>query len=83
MPYEISLHRDPDTGRDRYTVVAGPGLREGEQHELTEWLLAAAQNPTADFAVDLTDAPEPSSELSEALAIVGAKHLAGLGHAES
>jgi hypothetical protein len=83
MPYEISLHRDPETGLDRYSIIAGPELGAGEQHELTEWILAASQNPTAAFAVDLSDAPDPSRELLEALAVVRAEHLAGLGHAES
>jgi hypothetical protein len=83
MPYEISLERDPDTGLDRYTIVPGPEFHEAEQRELTAWLLAASQNPTAAFAVDLSNAPEPGAELSAALAVVGAEHLAGLGHAES
>jgi uncharacterized circularly permuted ATP-grasp superfamily protein len=83
MPYEISLHRDPETGLDRYSIVAGPTLGEAEQHELTEWLLAASQNPTAAFVVDLSGAPELTGELCEALAVVGAEHLAGLGHTES
>jgi hypothetical protein len=83
MPYEISLDRDPETGLDRYSIVVGPELRGSEQHELSEWLLAASQNPTAAFAVDLSDAPELGRELVEALAVVGAEHLAGLGHAQA
>ena len=83
MPYEISLDRDTETGLDRYTIVAGPGFGVREQHELSDWLLAASQNPTASFAVDLSGAPEPSPELTAALAVVGAEHLAGLGHTES
>jgi hypothetical protein len=83
MPYDISLDRDPETGLDRYTIVAGPDFGDAEQGELTAWLLAASQNPTAAFAVDLSDAPEPGRDLLDALAVVGAEHLAGLGHAES
>jgi hypothetical protein len=81
MPYEISLDRDPETGLDRYTIVPGPDFDAGDERELTEWLTAAAQNPTAAFAIDLSNVPEPGAELTAALAVVGAEHLAGLRHA--
>ena len=83
MPYEISLDRDTDTGRDRYTIVVGPGLTRAEARELSDWLLAAAQNPTASFAVDFSGEAELPSELAAALAVVGAEDLAGLGYAKS
>jgi hypothetical protein len=78
MPYEISLDRDPETGLDRYTIVPGPDFDDGDERELTEWLTAAAQNPTATFAIDLSNVPEPSRELTAALAVVGAEDLARL-----
>jgi hypothetical protein len=81
MPYEISLDRDPETGLDLYTIVPGPDFDSGDERELTDWLTAAAQNPTAAFAIDLSNVPEPGAELTAALAVVGAEHLAGLGHA--
>ena len=81
MPYEISLDRDPETGLDRYTIVPGPDFNRRDERELTEWLTAAAQNPTATFAVDLANVPEPSDGLAEALAVVGAEDLAGLRYA--
>jgi hypothetical protein len=83
MPYEISLDRDPETGLDRYTIVLGHDFNGADSRELTDWLLAAAQNPTASFAVDSSAAVRPSSELSAALAVVGAEDLAGLGYAKS
>jgi hypothetical protein len=83
MPYEISLDRDTETGLDRYTIVVGPGLTSAESRELSDWLLAAAQNPTASFAVDLSNGPAPEPELAAALAVVGAEDLAGLGYAKS
>jgi len=83
MPYEISLDRDPDTGLDCYTIVVGRDFDDADSRELTDWLLAAAQNPTASFAVDLSKVPAPSDELAEALAVVGAEDLARLGHAQS
>jgi hypothetical protein len=83
MPYEISLDRDPENGLDRYTIVLGPDFRRADSRELTDWLLAAAQNPTASFAIDRSRVPEPDRELDEALAVVGAEDLAGLGYAKS
>ena len=83
MPYDISLDRDPDTGLDRYTIVPGADLSEAEAHELADWLLAAAQNPTASFAIDLSDVPEPAGELLAALAVVGAEDLARVGGVKS
>jgi hypothetical protein len=82
MPYEISLHRDPETGLDRYTIVVDADLSRADSRELVDWLLAAAQNPTASFAVDISDVREPSEELMSALAVVRAEHLVGLGHAK-
>ena len=83
MPYEISLDRDTETGLDRYTIVVNADFDDADSRELTDWLLAASQNPTASFAVDLSSAPAPSRELSAALAVVGAEDLAGLGNAKS
>jgi hypothetical protein len=83
MPYEISLDRDPDTGLDRYTIVLGHDFGRADSRELTDWLLAAAQNPTASFVVDASRAPAPSSDLVAALAVVRAEHLAGLGYTKS
>lgn len=83
MPYEISLDRDPETGLDRYTIVASGPMSRAESRELGDWLLAAAQNPTASFAVDLSAVPEPGADLLAALAVVGAEDLAGLGHAKA
>jgi hypothetical protein len=83
MPYEISLDRDPDTGLDRYTVVVAGELSQAESRELSDWLTAAAQNPTASFAVDLSDAGEVANDLRAALSVVGAEDLAGLGYTQS
>ena len=82
MPYEISLDRDPETSLDRYTIVPGPLFDDADEHELTEWLTAAAQNPTATFAIDLTNVPDPGEELKDALAVVGAEDLSGLRYAK-
>jgi predicted aspartyl protease len=81
MPYEISLERDIDTGLDRYLIVPSEEFDSGDERELSDWLMAAAQNPTASFAIDLSHVGEPGEELRAALAVVGAEHLAGLGHA--
>ena len=81
MPYELSLERDIDTGLDRYLIVPGEEFDAGDERELSDWLMAAAQNPTASFAIDLSNVGEPGEELRAALAVVGAEHLAGLGHA--
>jgi hypothetical protein len=81
MPYEISLERDLETGLDRYLIVLGEDFGRADERELGEWLIAAAQNPTAAFAVDFSKAGEPGEELRTALAVVGAEDLAGLGHA--
>jgi hypothetical protein len=83
MPYEISLDRDPENGLDRYTIVLGPGFARADSRELSDWLLAAAQNPTASFAIDTSNGPEPGPELAAALAVVGAEDLARLGYAKS
>lgn len=83
MPYEISLDRHPETGLDRYTIVPDAGFDDAEACELSDWLLAAAQNPTATFAIDLSNVAEPTAELVTALAVVGAEDLAGLGYAKS
>jgi hypothetical protein len=83
MSYEISLDRDPETGLDRYTIVLAADFGRADARELTDWLMAASQNPTASFAVDLSKAPEPGRELATALAVVGAEDLAGLGYAKS
>jgi hypothetical protein len=83
MPYEISLDRDAENGLDRYTIVLGPDFGRADSRELTDWLLAAAQNPTASFAIDRSRVAEPDRELDEALAVVGAEDLAGLGYAKS
>jgi hypothetical protein len=81
MPYEISLERDLENGLDRYLIVPGDDFDSGDERELSDWLLAAAQNPTASFAIDLSHVGEPGHELRAALAVVRAEHLAGLGHA--
>jgi hypothetical protein len=83
MAYEISLDRDPDTGLDRYTIVLAADFSDADSRELTDWLQAAAQNPTASFAVDASRAGRPTSELAAALAVVGAEDLAGLRYAKS
>jgi hypothetical protein len=83
MPYEISLDRDLETGLDRYTIVLDEDFSRADSRELADWLRAAAQNPTASFAIDLSRAPEPDAYLREALAVVGAEDLAGLGYAKS
>ena len=54
MPFPISLERDLETGLDRYVVVAQDGFGTADARELCDWLVAAAQNPTAAFKVDLT-----------------------------
>ena len=54
MPFPITLERDSETGLDRYVVVAPKGFGIADAHELSDWLGAAAQNPTASFAVDLS-----------------------------
>ena len=83
MPYEISLERDTETGLDRYVIVLNDHFDDADSQELSDWLLAAAQNPTASFAIDHSRSGEPSSELAAALAVVGAEDLAGLGYAKS
>jgi hypothetical protein len=83
MTYEISLDRDLETGLDRYTIVLGADLDDADSRELTDWLLAAAQNPTASFAVDTSSVARPPGELVAALAVVGAEDLTGLGYAKS
>jgi hypothetical protein len=84
MPYEISLDRDMETGLDRYTIVLGEDFSRADSRGLADWLRAAAQNPTASFAVDLSAARRPpGAELLDALAVVGAEDLAGLGYAKS
>jgi hypothetical protein len=80
VPYEISLDRDMENGLDRYTIVVAPGFTSAESRELADWLLAAAQNPTASFAIDFSNGHEPDRELSTALAVVGAEYLARLGY---
>jgi hypothetical protein len=64
MPFPISLERDTETGLDRYVVVAPKGFGLADAHGLCDWLGAAAQNPTATFAVDLT-ALAPDSRAAE------------------
>jgi hypothetical protein len=54
VPFPITLERDSETGLDRYVVVAPKGFGIADAHELSDWLGAAAQNPTAAFAVDLS-----------------------------
>jgi hypothetical protein len=81
MPYDISLERDTENGLDRYLIVPGDDFSRDDERELSDWLLAAAQNPTATFAIDLSGIQRPSDELRAALAVVGAEDLARLGHA--
>ena len=57
MPYEISLDRDLERGLDRYTIAIREGFDGAAANELGDWLAAAAQNPTAVFAIDVTRAP--------------------------
>ena len=57
MPYEISLDRDLERGLDRYTIAIGEGFDGAAANELGDWLTAAAQNPTAVFAIDVSRAP--------------------------
>src|SRR5690348_422893 len=57
MPYEISLDRDLERGLDRYTIAIGEGFDGAAANELADWLAAAAQNPTAVFAIDVSRAP--------------------------
>jgi hypothetical protein len=83
MPYEISLERDHETGLDRYVVVLGEGFGRHDSRELSDWLLAASQNPTAKFAVDTSNAGEIDGQLRTALSVVGAEDLSGLGHAQA
>lgn len=80
MPYEISLERDTENGTDRYLIVPSDDFTRADQCELSDWLLVAAQNPTATFAIDLSAVGRPGEELRAALAVVGAEDLARLGH---
>jgi hypothetical protein len=61
MPYEISLERDLERGLDRYRIALREGFDSAAAVELGDWLSAAAQNPTAVFSIDVTDAPRRSS----------------------
>jgi hypothetical protein len=61
MPYEISLDRDLERGLDRYTIAIRDDFDAAAANELGDWLAAAAQNPTAVFAIDVTRAPLRSS----------------------
>jgi len=54
VPYEIDLARDLDRGFDRYTITVGDRFTSGDAHELSDWMAAAAQNPTATFRIDLS-----------------------------
>src|SRR4051794_41899589 len=60
MAYEISLERDVDRGLDRYTIALREGFGPAHAHALGDWLTAAAQNPTATFAIDVSEAPAGS-----------------------
>jgi hypothetical protein len=54
VPYEIDMERDSDRGLDRYRIVVGDRFTTGDAHELSDWMAAAAQNPTATFQIDLS-----------------------------
>lgn len=56
MPYEITLENDFDRGLDRYTVTLGEDFDAAAADELSDWLSAAAQNPTAVFTIDVSGA---------------------------
>src|SRR4051812_40353456 len=60
MPYEIELERDAERGLDRYRVSVGEGFDAADAHELSDWVSAAAQNPTAVFTIDVTRASRGS-----------------------
>jgi anti-anti-sigma regulatory factor len=60
MPYKIALDRDTDRGLDRYTVTVTGKLDSSTAHQLSEWLGAASQNPTATFQIDVSEAPRAS-----------------------
>jgi hypothetical protein len=54
MPYEIDLERDTDRGLDRYRITVQDGFSNADAHELCDWMVAAAQNPTAVFRIDIS-----------------------------
>jgi hypothetical protein len=60
MPYEIELERDTERGLDRYRVTVGDSFDAADAHELSDWVSAAAQNPTAVFTIDVTRASRGS-----------------------
>jgi hypothetical protein len=60
MSYEISLDRDLERGLDRYTIAIVEGFDSAAANEVADWLTAAAQNPTATFAIDVSRAPRRS-----------------------
>ena len=61
MPYAISLDRDAERGLDRYTIALGEDFDARDAHEVSDWLSAAAQNPTATFRIDVSAGPSVSS----------------------
>jgi hypothetical protein len=61
VTYEINLDNDFDRGLDRYTITLGEDFDSASAHELCDWLTAAAQNPTAMFTIDVSDAGRPGS----------------------
>jgi hypothetical protein len=54
VPYEIDMERDLDRGLDRYTIEVGDRFTSGDAHQLSDWMNAAAQNPTATFRIDIS-----------------------------
>jgi hypothetical protein len=54
MPYAIELERDADRGLDRYRIAVSDGFDCADAYRLSEWMDAAAQNPTAIFAIDVS-----------------------------
>lgn len=67
MPYRISLERDTDRGFDRYRITLGDDIDGPEAERLSEWIAAAAQNPTAAFTIDASRVDRRTSRPVEAV----------------
>lgn len=67
MPYKISLERDTERGLDRYTITLGDDVDGPEAERLSDWIAAAAQNPTAAFTIDASDIDQRAARPVEAV----------------